>query len=51
LRSGIGTPAFDGVNSGRLQVEAAQNLSFLRFRNTSPNPVGFFLESLFPYSI
>ena len=30
------------VNRRRLRMTAAQNLSFMGFRNTSPNPVGFF---------
>ena len=32
------------VNRRRLRMTAAQNLSFMGFRNTSPNPVGFFFN-------
>ncbi len=31
-------------NRRRLRLRAAQNLSFMRFRNSSPNSVDFFIE-------
>jgi hypothetical protein len=36
------------ANSGRLRKTAAQNLSFLGFRNSSPNLVGFFSSGYSP---
>jgi len=35
------------VNRRRLRLAAAQNLSFMGFRNTSPGSVGFFFQGNF----
>jgi hypothetical protein len=39
----IGASPKKQVNRRRLRLAAAQNLSIMGFRNTSPDPVGFFI--------